>query len=79
MFGIFTILSSAVFFANSIVILNEERFLNKVCLPLSSNHRNKLSPNVTKIVEFINAIRTVFGIPLIFLNIILMIYELLFG
>ncbi len=79
MFGIILIIYAIVLQANSVVILNEKRFLNRIGLPLSSEHRHKLGPTAGKIVDFINSIRTVFEIPLIFTNVFFLIYELLFG
>lgn len=79
MFGLISILYALVFFLNGIVILNERRFLNKVCLPLSPDHRGYLTPFQSKIVEFINVTRTVFEIPLLFVNAPFVIYELLLG
>lgn len=79
MFGLLSLLYSAVLFINAIVILNDKRFLNRVCLPLSNDYRNNLSPKLRKIVDFINAIRTVFEIPLIGFNIFFIIYEVLAG
>lgn len=79
MFGLFSLAYAIVFLLNSAVILNERRFLDRVCLPLSPEHRSRLGPGARKIVEFINAIRTVFELPLIALNVFFIVYELLLG
>lgn len=79
MFGLLSLAYAMVFLLNSVVILNERRFLNRVCLPLSSEYRNHLGSGAKKVVEFINAIRTVFEIPLIAFNIFFIAYELLLG
>ncbi|EOB11680.1 Protein transport protein YOS1 [Nosema bombycis CQ1] len=79
MFGLFSILYGFLLLANAIVILDDKRFLTRVCLPLSPEHRGKLGENRRKIVDLINAVRTVMKIPLIVLNIICIVYELLLG
>lgn len=79
MFGLLSLLYAFSFFANGIVILNQTRFLNKICLPLDEEHRNMLSPAKRKIVDSIKTIRTVCELPLIALNIFFIIYEMLLG
>jgi hypothetical protein len=79
MFGILSLIYSFSFLANGIVILNQNRFLNKICLPLGEQHRNMLSPAKRKIVDLIKAVRTVCELPLIALNIFFIIYEILLG
>lgn len=79
MFGLLSLAYAIIFMLNSIVILNEKRFLNRVCLPLSSEHRSYLDKRLSKVVDFLNAVRTVFEIPLIALNIFFIVYELLLG
>ena len=79
MFGLISLIYALAFFANGIAILNESRFLNKVCLPLSEDHRATLSPTKRKIVDSIKTIRTVCEVPLIALNIFFIFYEILLG
>lgn len=79
MFGLLGLFYGFLLLANSIVILDDKRFLTRICLPLSQDHRGKLGMKRRKLVDLINAVRTVMRIPLIILNIICILYELLFG
>lgn len=62
---------------NALVILDDKRFLSKIGLPLSQEHRNFLGEKRKKIVDLLNGLRTVLRIPLIIVNILCIIYELL--
>lgn len=64
---------------NAIVILDDKRFLSKMGLPLAQEHRNLLGEKRRKLVDMINGIRTILRIPLIIVNIICILYELLLG
>lgn len=79
MLGLLSLIYSFVFLLNSVVILNEKRFLDRVCLPLNKEQRSTLPKANRKLVEFIIMVRTVFEFPLIFLNIVFIVYELLLG
>ncbi|ELA48197.1 hypothetical protein VCUG_00238 [Vavraia culicis subsp. floridensis] len=79
MFSVFRILYSFIFFINTIVILNEYRFLGKLGLPLQPEYRSNLSKTRQKIVDLIKAVRTVCSIPLIFLNVLGIVYEIFLG
>lgn len=79
MFGLLSLVYSFAFLANGIVILNQNRFLNKICLPLSEEHRATLSPTKRKVVDSIKTIRTVCEVPLIALNVFFIVYEILLG
>lgn len=79
MFGIFTLLYSVVFLLNGIVILNDERFLSRVKLPLASEYRFHLNAGSQRMVELINVMRAIFEIPLIIANICYILYEICLG
>lgn len=79
MFGIFRLFYSLIFLCNSIVILDQSRFLKKIGLSLEYTNRTRISGMQLKIIEVIRAIRTVCGIPLIVLNIIGIFYEIVLG
>ncbi|GBB86362.1 hypothetical protein RclHR1_12790007 [Rhizophagus clarus] len=65
---------------NAIAILNEERFLARIGM---SSHPEPGYGDVTsfksKIINLISAVRTLMRIPLIVLNILVIIYEILLG
>ncbi|RGB30736.1 Yos1-like protein [Rhizophagus diaphanus] len=65
---------------NAIAILNEERFLARIGM---SSHLEPGYGDVTsfksKIINLISAVRTLMRIPLIVLNILVIIYEILLG
>ncbi|TBU12554.1 putative Yos1-like protein transport protein [Hamiltosporidium tvaerminnensis] len=79
MFGITKIFYSLIFFANSLVILNEMRFLAKLGLPLKPEARGSLSGTRRKIVDLLRASRTLLRIPLIFINLLCILYEVFLG
>ncbi|WUR02900.1 protein transport protein YOS1 [Vairimorpha necatrix] len=79
MFGLFTMFYGFILLANSVVILDDKRFLSKIGLPLGQENRSLLGEKRQKVVDMINGIRTVLRIPLIIVNIICIIYELLLG
>ncbi|RIA93545.1 Yos1-like protein [Glomus cerebriforme] len=65
---------------NAIAVLNEERFLARIGL---GSHLEPGYGDVTsfksKIINLISAVRTLMRIPLIGLNILVIIYEILLG
>ncbi|CCI73978.1 ECU09_0925 [Encephalitozoon cuniculi GB-M1] len=79
MFGLMSVVYGTLFLLNSIVILDEKRFLSRVGLPLSPEARNALGPTRKKMVDLIRAVRTVMKIPLVVLNIVFIAYEAFFG
>lgn len=79
MFGFFTLLYACILFSNSIVILNEKRFLRRVGLPLDPEARKYLGKTSLKIVYLLKIARTMMRIPLIVLNIVCILYEVFFG
>ena len=79
MLKIFSLFYALAFLSNGVVILNSNAFLNKVCLPLQEEHRATLSPTKRKLVDFIRTTRAVCESPLIVLNILFVLYEILLG
>lgn len=79
MFGLMSAVYGILFLLNSVVILDEKRFLSRVGLPLSPEARGALGPGRRKIVDLIGAIKTVMKIPLMVLNIMCIIYETFLG
>lgn len=75
MFFLLSLLYSIALIINSVVILDERRFLNKLKLPLSKIHRSSLPPANQKIVEIISILRTL-ELPLIVVNILFVVYEM---
>jgi len=75
MFILLSLLYSVTLFLNAFVVLDDKRFLNRVGLPLRTEHRSYLSPANRKIVEMISIVRTL-ELPLIAVNILFIIYEL---
>ncbi|KDQ15387.1 hypothetical protein BOTBODRAFT_158205 [Botryobasidium botryosum FD-172 SS1] len=87
-FGIGSILYITLLLVNAIAVLNEERFLARI--GWSSTHpANQYEqpgfgepggPGVkARIINLIGAVRTLMRIPLILLNIVVIVYELVLG
>ncbi|KAI3620315.1 hypothetical protein CBS9595_002282 [Malassezia furfur] len=83
MLGLGTIFYMALLLINAIAILNEERFLNRVGW---SNNSRSMSFDTdseagvkTRLVNLISAVRVLLRIPLIVVNILVIIYELILG
>ncbi|KAI3628486.1 hypothetical protein CBS14141_000189 [Malassezia furfur] len=83
MLGLGTIFYTALLLINAIAILNEERFLNRVGW---SNNSRSMSFDTdsdagvkTRLVNLISAVRVLLRIPLIVVNILVIIYELILG
>lgn len=80
MFGLlFKLIYALIMFGNSVVVLNERRFLRKVGLPLDPDARKGLGVTSLKIVNLLRITRTMMRIPLIVLNIACILYEVFFG
>ncbi|CAN3358784.1 protein transport protein Yos1p [Diutina catenulata] len=82
MFGLGYIFYFALFMVNGIAVLSEDRFLNRIGW---GTQRNQFQSSYeqedvkTKIINLINAIRTVLRVPLIAINIVVIVYELVLG
>ncbi|EIM22734.1 ER to Golgi transport protein Yos1, partial [Wallemia mellicola CBS 633.66] len=72
------ILYISLLLTNSVAILNEERFLAKIGWTQSNNLYQEQTVK-TRLINLISAVRTLMRFPLIILNIIVIVYELLFG
>ncbi|ORE08367.1 Protein transport protein yos1 [Rhizopus azygosporus] len=69
-------------FINAIAVLSEDRFLARIgwTVQPEAGFGNEQSQTIKyKIVNLISAVRTLMRIPLIGINIIVIIYELLLG
>ena len=77
MFGLGSVFYTLLLFINAIAVLDQERFLARVGLTSASYH----DPNSIKsqLVNLISAIRTLLRFPLIVLNSLVIVYELLLG
>jgi len=74
---IITLLEALVLFVNSLAILNEDRFLK----PIGWGYHTNMDQDSVKdkIISFLHAIRMVMSIPLIFMNLVMIVFELLLG
>lgn len=82
MFGLGYIFYFALFMVNGIAVLSEDRFLNRIGWGTQRNQFQLLYEQEdvkTKIINLINAIRTVLRVPLIAINIVVIVYELVLG
>ncbi|EPR79218.1 hypothetical protein SLOPH_2735 [Spraguea lophii 42_110] len=79
MFFIFRLLYFIIFFLNGLVILNNDRFLKRVGFSLDGKDREHLTVNKQKITDILRLVRTVGRIPILTVNILCIIYELLLG
>lgn len=79
MFGLMSVLYGILFMLNSVVILDEKRFLSRIGLPLSAEASRSLGPGRKKLVDLIKAVRTVVRIPLIAANTTCILYEAFLG
>jgi len=78
-FTIGVLIEALVLFINALAILNEDRFLKPIgwgYRPPSEMDQENIKD---RIVGFLNAIRMLMRIPLIFVNISIVILELLLG
>lgn len=89
MFGLGKLLYVVVLCVNGIAVLSEDRFLNRigwgsaVALPAQFLNQYGAPPVETSIksrlVTLIGAIRTLLRFPLIFINVLIILYEVPFG
>ncbi|AXA49773.1 integral membrane protein required for ER to golgi transport [Malassezia restricta] len=85
MLGLGTIFYVALLLVNSIAILNEERFLSRI--GWSTNPRSLSSLDAgdgdsgvkQRLIHLISAVRVLLRIPLIIINVLVIIYELILG
>lgn len=74
-----TLLYVSVLSINGVAILNEDRFLSRIGLGSRRSSYEDITSIKSKIVNLISAVRTLLRFPLIILNLVLIIYELIFG
>ncbi|KAJ3068589.1 hypothetical protein HDU98_008262 [Podochytrium sp. JEL0797] len=77
-----TLFYVVVLIVNAIAVLNEQRFLARLGLSESayanSNFGNEQSITL-KVINLISAVRTLLRIPLIVVNILIIVYEVILG
>jgi len=76
-FSIITLIEALILFVNALAILNEDRFLK----PIGWGYHTNIDQDSAKdkIISFLHAIRMIMSIPLIFVNVVIIAFELLFG
>ncbi|KAJ3153242.1 hypothetical protein HDU89_000871 [Geranomyces variabilis] len=77
-----TILYVCLLFINAIAVLHEERFLARIglgTLASQSQFGDQSASIKYKLINLISAIRTLLRFPLVGINIIVIVYELIFG
>ncbi|EDO15065.1 hypothetical protein Kpol_411p10 [Vanderwaltozyma polyspora DSM 70294] len=83
LFGLGKLFYVILLLINAIAVLSEERFLSRIGLGRSANEAPVFgqSENSTKskVVQLIGAVQTLLRIPLIGINILVIVYELLLG
>ncbi|KAK5782191.1 hypothetical protein RI543_000120 [Arxiozyma heterogenica] len=85
LFGLGKLFYVILLLINAVAVLSEERFLSRIGLGKSSNDANNgfygQQENTTKskVIQLIGAVQTLLRIPLIGINILVIIYELLLG
>ncbi|CCE66229.1 hypothetical protein TPHA_0P00710 [Tetrapisispora phaffii CBS 4417] len=83
LFGLGKLFYVILLLINAVAILSEERFLSRIGLGRSTNAGPSFGQdeNTTKskVIQLIGAVQTLLRIPLIGINIIVIIYELLLG
>ncbi|ALC44281.1 CG32069 [Drosophila busckii] len=80
MFTLWTLVEASLLCLNAVCILHEERFLAKFGWGRQANQQNFGPPTAKdQVLNLIRSIRTVAKIPLIFLNVIAIIFKLLLG
>ncbi|KAH6563058.1 hypothetical protein BASA50_011193 [Batrachochytrium salamandrivorans] len=83
MFGFGTLFYVTLMLVNAIAVLHEERFLARIGLSISQTAYQQQGgdPNSIKLklVNLIAAVRTLLRIPLVALNIVVIVYELVLG
>eukprot|EP00762_Andalucia_godoyi_P001893 ANDGO_05942.mRNA.1 Protein transport protein YOS1 len=78
-FTLLHLFQSVLLFANAVVILHEGRFLKKFGLHYAADRYPGENPAKQQIRNFIHACRLLLRIPLIGINIICIIFLILFG
>ncbi|XP_023168169.1 immediate early response 3-interacting protein 1 [Drosophila hydei] len=80
MFTLWTLIEASLLCLNAVCILHEERFLAKFGWGRHAGQQDFGTPSAKdQVLNLIRSIRTVAKIPLIFLNVIAIIFKLLLG
>ncbi|CDK29266.1 unnamed protein product [Kuraishia capsulata CBS 1993] len=86
MFGLGTLFYSCLFVVNAIAVLSEDRFLNRIgwgssgAVATGFEFQQPGDTNVkSRLVNLISATRTLLRIPLIAINMVVIVYELVLG
>ncbi|XP_059615581.1 immediate early response 3-interacting protein 1 [Phlebotomus argentipes] len=81
MFTLWNLIEASLLCLNAVCILHEERFLAKIGWGANANVQGFGEPPTvkTQVLNLIRSIRTVVKYPLIFLNIIAIVFKLLLG
>ncbi|KAI1338513.1 Yos1-like protein [Xylariaceae sp. FL0016] len=85
MLGLWTLVYVSILFINAVAILSEDRFLARINLSSSSyDPAFGVAPGQDqsvkgKFVNLVTSVRTLMRIPLIGINTVIILYELVFG
>lgn len=84
MFGLGKLVYVILLIVNGIAVLSEDRFLNRIGWGTSSNNNqfnqfDEASSIKTRLVNLIGAIRTLLRVPLIIVNVVVILYQLVLG
>ncbi|CAL9734659.1 protein transport protein Yos1p [Monosporozyma servazzii] len=84
LFGLGRLFYVILLLINAVAVLSEERFLSRIGLGKSSTDASNVfgqqeSSTKSKVVQLIGAVQTLLRIPLIGINVLVIIYELLLG
>ncbi|GAB0088555.1 Immediate early response 3-interacting protein 1 [Sergentomyia squamirostris] len=81
MFTLWNLVEASLLCLNAVCILHEERFLSKIGWGANANVQGFGEPPTvkTQVLNLIRSIRTVVKYPLIFINIIAIVFKLILG
>ncbi|CUM50316.1 uncharacterized protein AC631_01737 [Debaryomyces fabryi] len=92
MFGLGKLLYVIILTVNGIAVLSEDRFLNRIgwgsttannpsqpYLQFSTSAQGEGTSVKTRLINLISAVRTLMRLPLIFINVVIIFYELILG
>ncbi|AET38979.1 Yos1p Ecym_3499 [Eremothecium cymbalariae DBVPG len=81
-FGLGRLFYVVLLLVNAVAVLNEQRFLRRIGLGSKSNQPSFGQPEnstKSKLIHLISAVQTLLRIPLIAINILVIVYELILG
>ncbi|CAI4060308.1 SKDZ05G1515 [Saccharomyces kudriavzevii ZP591] len=83
LFGLGRLFYVILLLINAVAVLNEERFLRRIGLGRSNDEApvfgQDQNTTKSKVVQLIGAVQTLLRIPLIGINVLVIVYELLLG